>query len=222
MFDKEKFSNILKEINSKYNNMTEFAEKADFDRSYISKYIHQKLNNPPTPKILMGISNASKGSVNYYELMEICGYVEHEEIIGVKNSLTHPTGKHIYTVPILCAENGNLVITREDVLLPDDFDNKKQYFGYRATDDSMLPLLGVDDIAIVEKTNTYKSGNTCIISIDNKDVIIRKIIDFNNYIELQTAFPYGQTLKLTKDEMIKRNFTILGKIIKTENRSAFR
>ena len=86
----------------------------------------------------------------------------------------------------------------------------------------MLPLLGIDDIAIVEKTNIYKSGNTCIISIDNKDVIIRKIIDFNNYIELQTAFPYGQTLKLTKDEMIKRNFTVLGKIIKAENKSAFK
>lgn len=52
MFNKEKFSSILKEINSTYSSMTEFAQKASFDRTYISKYINMKLDNPPTPKIL--------------------------------------------------------------------------------------------------------------------------------------------------------------------------
>lgn len=60
MFNKENFSIILSKINKEYPSMTEFAKKASLDRSYISKYISQKLNNPPTPKILLGIANLLK------------------------------------------------------------------------------------------------------------------------------------------------------------------
>ena len=56
MFDKKEFSDILKKINSTYNSMTEFAQKASFDRTYISKYINMKLDNPPTPKILQKLT----------------------------------------------------------------------------------------------------------------------------------------------------------------------
>lgn len=76
MFNKENFSNILKEINSTYSSMTEFAEKASFDRTYISKYINMKLDNPPTPKILEKLANASNGITSYYELMKICDYID--------------------------------------------------------------------------------------------------------------------------------------------------
>lgn len=76
MFNKEKFSSILKEINSTYSSMTEFAQKASFDRTYISKYINMKLDNPPTPKILEKLANASNGVTSYYELMKICDYID--------------------------------------------------------------------------------------------------------------------------------------------------
>lgn len=79
MFNKVDFANILKKINNEYDSMTEFAKVASLDRSYISKYIHKKLNNPPTPKILSGIANASKGITTYQELMQICGYISKEE-----------------------------------------------------------------------------------------------------------------------------------------------
>lgn len=76
MFDKNKFSCILKKINETYNTMTEFAQKASFDRTYISKYINLKLDNPPTPKILGKISKASNNITTYEELMLVCGYLE--------------------------------------------------------------------------------------------------------------------------------------------------
>ena len=74
MFDKEAFANMLKKINSTYDTMTEFAEKSGVDRAYISKYINMKLDNPPTPKILMKIANHSNGITTYDELMNICGF----------------------------------------------------------------------------------------------------------------------------------------------------
>ena len=83
MFDKEKFSIILEKINKTYPTMTEFGKRASFDRTYISKYINMKLANPPTPKILEKIANASNGITTYEELMNICGYLE-----NIKNSFS--------------------------------------------------------------------------------------------------------------------------------------
>ena len=71
MFDKETFSNVLKKINSTYSTMTEFAQKADFDRTYISKYINMKLDNPPSPKILEKIANASNNITSYVDLIKV-------------------------------------------------------------------------------------------------------------------------------------------------------
>ena len=60
MFNKENFSDILNKINKEYPNMTEFAKVANFDRTYISKYIHQRLDNQHKQKIIMEIKNHKK------------------------------------------------------------------------------------------------------------------------------------------------------------------
>ena len=75
MFNKIEFSNILKRINSTYDTMSEFASRASFDRTYISKYINLKLDKAPSPSILQKIADASKGIVSYIDLMKICGYL---------------------------------------------------------------------------------------------------------------------------------------------------
>lgn len=227
MFDKEKFSSKLNEINNTYNNMTEFAKKANFDRSYISKYIHKRLSNPPSPKILERIANASNGKTRYEELMQICGYTNYmytfffddavhqleDGRIPIIREISYITEKKAFEFYFSGSEyiNSNF-----------ELDNNKEYFAYKTQDDSMLPLLGIGDIAIIEKTNDYKNGNTCLISLDNKLILIRKIIKFDDYIELHTAFPYSQPIKITNEEKEARNFTILGKVIKAENQSAFK
>lgn len=219
-FDKEKFSNILYRISTLYSNTSEFARQVNFDRSYISKYIHQKLNNPPTPKILKEIASASKGVTTYKELMNICGYIENNDIQKINNSLSNQSD--FYTVPIFAANNNKLCKTDSDVVLPFKWDKTHSYFGFRVSDNYMSPLLGEGDIAIIEKTNKYENGNTCLISLDNTTIFIRKLLDFKDYIELHTIIPYNQPIRLTKDEMKKRNFEILGKVIKVENESAFK
>lgn len=221
MFDKEKFGSIIKRINDSYTTQYEFADCSGVNRTYLSQYINMKLNVPPKPKILEKIASASKGITTYDELMQICGYIqidftEHK----VNNSLK--SNSNIYTVPILISENGKLYETKEDVMLPSNLDYTHQYFGYRIDDDSMLPLVGAGDIAIIEKSDTYESGQTCLISIDSTNIIIRKIIDFNSYIELHTAFPYSQPLRISTKDKEKRNFKILGKVIRVENSSAFK
>lgn len=75
-FNKEKFSDILLKIYGLYQNQREFAAKANINRTYISKYIHKKIEVPPSAHILKRLSNASMGLTTYEELMEICGYIE--------------------------------------------------------------------------------------------------------------------------------------------------
>lgn len=87
MFNKEKFSKVLEQINSNYTSMTEFAKFADFDRTYISKGINLKLQNPPTPDILKKIANSSKGVTTYIELMYICGYITDENMNELEDLL---------------------------------------------------------------------------------------------------------------------------------------
>lgn len=74
MFNIQKFSEILQKISDSYGSISEFAEKSEVNRTYISKYINMKLDSPPTPKILEKIAENSKGITNYVELMVICDY----------------------------------------------------------------------------------------------------------------------------------------------------
>lgn len=164
MFDKEKFGIIIKKINDTYPTQYDFASHSDVNRTYLSQYINLKLDAPPKPEILKKIANASKGITTYEELMDICGYVTVDnKLYKVSNSLSTPS--NFFTVPILIADNGKLCQTKDDVVLPSNLDKTKQYFGYRATDESMAPLFGIGDIAIIEKTNEYNKRKNLFTGI---------------------------------------------------------
>lgn len=75
MFNLKRFSSILQKITNTYTSISEFAEKSEVNRTYLSKYINMKLNNPPTPKILQKIADTSNGICTYEELMYVCGYL---------------------------------------------------------------------------------------------------------------------------------------------------
>lgn len=76
MFDKNKFAHILKKINETYANQRDFANSTGVNRAYISQYMNCYLSNPPHPKILRKIADASKGITTYEELMRVCGYID--------------------------------------------------------------------------------------------------------------------------------------------------
>lgn len=102
MFDKIKFAKTLNDINNTYDSMTEFAKHSGVNRTYLSQYINQKLDAPPSPKILEKISKSSNGVTTYQELMDICGFLNnvqrksHEKIldffgfINYDDSLVNP------------------------------------------------------------------------------------------------------------------------------------
>ena len=76
-FDAKAFSNILKTLCC--DTITEFAQKAKIDRTYLTKYIKEQLKRPPSPGILRKIADNSGGLFTYLELMYVCGYFKADE-----------------------------------------------------------------------------------------------------------------------------------------------
>lgn len=76
MFNKSKFAQIIKNIKETYNSQEDFSQKSDIGRTYLSQYMNMKLDDPPKPKILEKLANASNNITTYKELMDICGYSE--------------------------------------------------------------------------------------------------------------------------------------------------
>ena len=110
------------------------------------------------------------------------------------------------------ANHNGKYINLEDKLNP-----SKEYFAYKVSDDSMLPLLDVGDLAIVCKQNNYENGKTYLIMINDNIVCIRKIIIVQDIIELHAMNPYYPVKKLSNND-----FKIIGRVIKAENKSAFK
>lgn len=104
---------------------------------------------------------------------------------------------------------------------PDEARTNSGTFQYTATDSAMFPLLDVGDIAFIQKSSDYESGQTILFRLDNTEYI-RKIINNNNFIEFHAMNAYYPVFKLTKDELKSKNFQMIGKVIKIENQSAFK
>lgn len=224
MFDKEKFGTIIKRINDSYPTQHDFADCSGVNRTYLSQYINLKLDDPPKPKILEKIASASKGITTYDELMQICGYTNYMADFFFNDAVHQQNNKIPVVYDIYFDKDKSTYIVDSDsnyIMANFKLEKNKEYFAYKVKDESMAPLLGINDIAIIEKTDIYSDANTCLISLDNKTIFIRKILDLKTHIELQPINYTFETIKLTKEDMKKRNFLILGKVIKAENESAF-
>lgn len=219
MFYKDKFSKILKQIKEMYNSQEEFAKLSGVSRTYISQYMNGNLDIPPKPKILERLANSSKGITTYDELMQICDYTNYMVDSFFDDAIHQKNNK----IPVIYdikydKDQNKFIVTSDSNFITANFamEEDKEYFAYKVKDDSMLPLLDIGDLAIIEKTDKYTNGQTCLISLENQNILIRKIVDFKDYIELHTAISYSHPIKLTKEDIINKNFTILGKVIKAE------
>ena len=217
MFDKNKFANILKKILEQYNNQNEFAHNSHIGRAYISRILNMHLSTPPKPSTLQGIADASKGITTYDELMGICGYID--VIDNFFEDSLHQQGNSLPVVDNIVFENNSFMANHNGQFINLDtyLNSSKEYFAYKVSDNSMLPLLDIGDIAIICKQSYYENGKTYLLMINDNTVCIRKILEINNNIELHSMNPYYPILKLKKAD-----FKIIGHEIKVENKSAFK
>ncbi len=103
--------------------------------------------------------------------------------------------------------------------IPDD--ERSTNIIYTIDDSSMMPLLDVGDIAYVIPQDTYNSEETILFKLDGKEMI-RKILVFKNFVEFHAINPYFPVIKVLKKNLKNKNFIMIGKVIKAENKSAFK
>lgn len=233
MFDKEKFSTILKEINNTYDNQTQFGDCAHVNRAYLSQYMNMKLDNPPSPKILKNIANASKDLTTYEYLMKICGYFEKLSGERLKTSRLNKNMSLDYVsvitkIPVDTLnnwENGNnynadfesykslsiLYCVDLDWLIGGNSDNYTEL--YYPKDTSMSPLLDIGDTAYILKKETFTSGETILFELNGEE-FIRKVITIGDSLEFFAMNPNYPTLRKTKEDLEKENFKVIGKVLK--------
>lgn len=185
MFYKEEFSKILKQINSKYTSMTEFAKSADFDRTYISKGINLKLQNPPTPEILKKIANSSKGVTSYIELMYICGYITEENIVELgKLLLKLKELKNIKNTNNMLLENmkSNLTDKEKETAIFYASDTLNQISKYKNISYEFLAQQVLDKLKKTKGIDVEKTYGYYILNVANKLDLLNYNISSNNKI----------------------------------------
>lgn len=85
----------------------------------------------------------------------------------------------------------------------------ENYFALKVTGDSMQPVLFEDDIVIVHKQNDIENGQVGIIIIDGEEATVKKVLKYEDHIELLAFNSYYPPKKLTK----KDKFQIVGRVV---------
>lgn len=246
MFDKEKLSEIIKKCQGEMS-LNEFARLTDVDVGYLSRLINMKKKNPPSPNILKKLSDKTT-FVTYEELMEICGYINlyglydiplnNDEkkivrtmLLDYKEFLSHDHSyerfddyKYVSSLPKDAREKIIMAFRRNslDLILDKHKNNEKDdYFEFVSEDDAMFPLLDVGDIALIYKQNNIEDGSTLLINMNNHNTIRKFILsDDKTYYKLVAMNGYYKDIDLKITEL--NNIKVLGKVIKSENKSAFK
>lgn len=95
------------------------------------------------------------------------------------------------------------------VSIDKNISDPENYFALKVTGDSMQPVLYENDIVIVRKQNDIENGQIAIVIIDGEEATVKKIIKYDDYIELVAFNSYYPPKRLTKND----NFKIIGKVI---------
>lgn len=95
------------------------------------------------------------------------------------------------------------------------------YFEYTVEDDAMFPILDVGDTALIYVQEIIENKATHLIKLNSKSTI-RKIVesDDKTYYTLLAMNHGYKPINISKANIGK--ITIIGKVVKAENRSAFK
>lgn len=197
-FDTEKEELLFEVFVTKGNNCQKvFQALNDINYAiYEFFYPHNDYNLKPTPK----------KSFCKNLLMEIKKYInkEYEQLIltAIKN-ISYIDVSHSSTIPIL--DHNKDIWDYVEIS-----NNKCDYVSIIIEDDSMVSRYQKGDIVIFKKPEQINNGNDVLVVIDEK-LYLRKIFFMpNNGIMLQALNPSFDLINLTKLDVEKKKFEILG------------
>lgn len=222
MFDKNKFAQILKNINETYISQRDFSKKSEINRTYLSQYMNMKLDEPPKPKILEKLADASNNIVSYEELMKICGYIDEKDFDVYLSSQNNQYDIHpLFNIPVLGKIAAGQPILADEYLegyLPVDpnvygMTTPVDYFYLKVSGESMNLKVHNGDYALIHKQDYADDGDIIVAIVNGDDeATLKKYKRINeNTIALEpmSTLPMEPIYVNLKDT----NFKIIGKAI---------
>ncbi len=182
----------------------ELSEKTGLPKSGISQY----LSGACIPKDKNVRKIAEILNINPDWLL---GHSVQMDIIIDNNISKDINNKRIF--PILgVVKAGYNYLARENwighISIDKEVSDPENYYALKISGDSMQPILYENDIVLVHQQNDVESGQIGIVLIDNEEATVKKIIKYEDYIELIAFNSYYPPKKLTQ----KNNFKIIGKV----------
>ena len=103
------------------------------------------------------------------------------------------------------------------ISLDKDVSDIENYFALKVAGDSMQPILYENDYVVVHKQDDVDNGQVAIILINGDEATIKKVIKYNDHIELHAFNPYYPKKVLSKND----DFKIIGKVVEARISKVF-
>ena len=86
----------------------------------------------------------------------------------------------------------------ENDISPDD-----QYAFLQVKGDSMYPVFMEGDLVLIRAQSSVDSGSYAVVTIDNEDGVVKKVVYGNDFIELQSINPMYPPRRFENDEVLR-------------------
>lgn len=139
-----------------------------------------------------------------------------KEDLEIKTSIDNITTSTNDNVRIPVYDNlTNILGDNKDVVAWEVLSNSwfvgyREYFAIKISDSNMAPSYLKGDIVILEKDNTINSNTDCIVNVGNKSITLKKVVQQDNGIVLQSITDANETHFYTNEEVAKLPITIVG------------
>lgn len=84
-----------------------------------------------------------------------------------------------------------------------DMDRNEQYAFLQVTGDSMYPLFMEGDLVLIRIQSSVDSGSYAVVTIDDEDGVIKRVVYGDDFIELQSVNPMYPPRRFEKEEVTR-------------------
>lgn len=208
---------LAENIFNSYEKILEKYELSQNDLIHIKQVLIKRDSNQSSIENQLNdfsINNSSNSKELFATLIQINDEIEKSLINLHKNGCLYPIPvyKNTKNIDLLLVSD---IVDYVNFNVPNS-ESPSNYFALLINNDKMAPLLDVNDIAIICKNLESENGQIiAAYSITKECCIIGKIFKYNDIIEI--SYFNGKS-----DKFMNNDLTILGKVIKAENQSAFK
>lgn len=79
--------------------------------------------------------------------------------------------------------------------------NDHNYFIINVLDDSMMPYISQADLLLFSKSHEIKNGDIVLVTVGSSEAMIKKYVEKDNQVELESFNPYYPTMTYSKDKV---------------------